>query len=227
MARRVRLDSRQPTAYDGAIRFWRARTPITDHEYKKLETAARARAFHVAGATTMDLVRQVWEALDTAVAKGQDFDEFKRQVGEQLEESWGGEDAARLATVYRTNLQTAYGAGRYAAQQDPAVRAVRPFLQFVATEDDRTTPECEAKDGTVLPADDPWWSRNQTPCHMNCRSDIISLDPEEANEAGISERGPDAPSAPGFGSPPSLDGWEPSADDYPEGLRGAARARGL
>ncbi len=49
---------------------------------------------------------------------------------------------------------------------------VLPFLQFDATNDNRTTPICSSLDGTTLPVDDSFWNTYYLPLHWGERSVI-------------------------------------------------------
>jgi uncharacterized protein with gpF-like domain len=112
-----------------------------------------------------------------------------------------------------------YNGARSAIFSDPVVREARPYLQFHAVEDSRTSDICEALDGKVLPADDPFWQRHTPPLHHNCRSVLVPLSHEEAHDEGITSGKPDTggaapdegfgrPSAPGDGEP-DLAGFDP------------------
>lgn len=71
-------------------------------------------------------------------------------------------------TIFRTNVQSAYNAGAYQQRNDPAVRKRRPFWQFRAIQDARTSDLCRPLDGIVRPADDPWWKTHTPPLHHQC-----------------------------------------------------------
>jgi len=70
-------------------------------------------------------------------------------------------------TIFRTNVQTAFSHGRVRQMRDPAVTALRPFWLYDAITDGRQTDICDARDGVLLPADDPWWLNNTPPLHFN------------------------------------------------------------
>ncbi len=204
--------------FNEAIAWFRERDPITDEEFDQLVEAERDFAFHVAGASNADVVKQVWEAIDRAVKDGTPFDDFKDEVGDALVRSWGEEIPGRIETIFRTNVQTAYGAGRYQLLTKPAVKKARPYWQFNAIEDSRISDICDACDGTILPADDPWWATHQPPLHFNCRSTIRALTAEEAGDEGVDDDGPESDADDGFGGIPNTTGtkWEPDPSDYPE-----------
>ena len=216
-----------PAEFREAVRAWRQRVPMTQDEYDQLAQNARQRAFTVASVAQADLVTDVWRALDSAVAEGSSFDDFKEAVGAQLEAAWGGPDAGRLSTIFRTNVQTAYNAGRYAQARHPAVGLRRPFWRFVAVEDARTSDICAPLGGTVLPASDPWWGTHQPPLHFNCRSTFVPLTEEEAQAEGLTEEAPAVDADEGFGAAP-VDGdseWAPDPDAYPAAIGAELRDR--
>lgn len=194
-----------------AVAWFRARVPMTEEAFGELSARAQEKAFTVANVAQLDVVTDAWEALDKAIDEGTDLREFVADVGAQLEQAWGGEDPARLESMFRTNVQFAYAAGRTIMQDDPAIKEARPFKRFMAVLDSRTSEICSERDGTVLPADDPFWDSNNPPLHRGCRSTIITLDPEQAQEFGVDNAPPDAPDVQdGFGNP--LAEWTPTLD---------------
>lgn len=210
--------------YPQAVAWFRSRVPMTEDEFRELDVRARDKAFKVAGVAQLDVATEVWDALDEAISAGTDLSAFVESVGSSLADAWGGEDAPRLERIFRTNVQTAYGAGRQIQQADPAVKEARPYSRFVAVSDSRTSEICADLDGTVLHSDDPFWDTHQPPLHHNCRSTIVTLDPEQAAEFGIDEEAPDVDAADGFGAP--LREWVPDLSDAPMPLVAQYRAKG-
>jgi SPP1 gp7 family putative phage head morphogenesis protein len=202
--------------FDEAIAFFRSLVQVPDHEWDRLTMAARKQSFKVAGAANLDLVQEVWEAVDRAIADGTDLRAFKREIGAQLSEAWAGSVADpgfRLETIFRTNVQTAYNAGRY--EQARQVAKDRPYWLFDSIMDGRTTPDCcAALDGIVLPANDPFWKGHYPPLHFNCRSQIITLTEDQAEGMGVSTSRPRVSVGRGFGTPPSVGSWSPDAGNY-------------
>lgn len=212
--------SSDPHEFEGAIRAWRAKVPVTASEWEQLDAASRQRAFTVAEVGDVELLADVWRALDAAIAKGTTFAEFKATIGDKLEDAWGGEEPWRLETLFRTNLQVAYGAGRYAQQTNPAVLKRRPIWQYSSILDSRTSPICAPLSGVTLPASDPWWQSHQPPLHQRCRSTVIAL----RAGAEVDDTGPDVAAAEGFGTAPDLN-WEPDLSELPAPLRAAYERR--
>jgi SPP1 gp7 family putative phage head morphogenesis protein len=197
--------------FDDALAFLRARTPMPAEQFYALEDQARQKAFTVSNVGQMDIVQQVLDSLEKALETGLDLKAWKDEIGVALREAWAGaagNPAWRLETIYRTNIQTAFSHGRVRQMRDPAVTALRPFFLFDAILDGRTTDECSARDGVLLPADDPWWLTNTPPIHHACRSGIRSLRKSQADRRG-GVNPPDrevelSPPGAGFGAAPTL-----------------------
>lgn len=216
--------------FDEAIEWFRQKRPQPDpgepqdefdRDWQAYQDELAAQAFKVAGVAQLDVVTGIYKAIDEALTSGTSLDEFKASVADDLESAWGGSVAnpgARVETIFRTNVQSAYAAGRYAQMTDPDVLEDRPYWTYEGIEDDDECEICEPCDGTVLPADDPWWRSHQVPMHHQCRCEIHSLDEDEAKKRGIDTVGPEARAADGFGAPPQVDAWSPSAADYPPAL---------
>ena len=89
----------------------------------------------------------------------------------------------RLETIFRTNVQTAYMAGRYA--QMMAVAEDRPIWRYVAVMDRRTRPAHRALNGIARRFDDPFWSTFYPPNGFGCRCTVQTLSTDEADNRGV------------------------------------------
>jgi SPP1 gp7 family putative phage head morphogenesis protein len=165
-------------------------------------------AFTVAKMMSLDLLRDTRAAVDKALAEGQTFEQFRDGIeGRLVQAGWWGQaemkdpvtgemktvqlgSPRRLRTIFRTNLQTYYAAGHWQEIQD--TKASAPYLMYDAVDDDRTREEHAAWDGTILPADDPWWDTHMPPNGWNCRCGVVQLSEAQAKEAGY-EPGDKAP----------------------------------
>lgn len=209
-----------PSEFAEAVAAFRRRVPMPDWKWDALSEAERTFAFKVSGVAQADLANDAWQAIDRAIAEGTTLDTFKNEVGAKLEAAWGKADPARLETIFRTNLLGAYNAGRHEILSHPEVKKARPFWRYDASGDDRDCDVCDALDGTVRPADDPWWHGHTPPCHFQCRCILVPLSQEEAEEEGIDKEGPDVDADEGFGKQPSGDepggDWEPDPSGYPK-----------
>lgn len=212
--------SDDPAQFDQAVDAFNARIPMTRAEWDTLAEAEQEFAFTVSRVAQADLVTTVYDKLAAAVRDGTTFEDFQDQVGDQLIQAWGGDIPGRLQTIFRTNVQTAYNAGRFQQMNDPDVKEARPFWQFDGIADSRQSEICADCDGVILPADDAWWTTHHPPLHHQCRSKVSPLDPDEAGERGISDSGPTTKADPGFGRAPTVGtSWKPEVDVYPDAIR--------
>jgi len=213
-----------PTDPEQAIAWFRARLPLPDPAYRTLSEEARRRAFFVAGLAQLDLVQEALDALDAALAKGETFEQFKPRLSERIQRAWGGASAHRLRTIFDTNLQSAYGAGRWKAADE--LRQERPYWGLSVVLDGRTSRICLNLAGVVLPADHPFWNTHIPPLHYRCRTALVTYSAAQA-EGRITQRPPDQPPLEGFGRPPGREAWSPEPRDYhPELWRAYLRALG-
>lgn len=199
--------SADPVDPEEAIAWFRSRVPLTKEEWQALQEQARRKAFTVAGVAELDLLAEAWDSLARAIEQGTPYAEWANGVRNRLEAAWGRPDGQRLEAIFRTNVQMAYSSGRWVQMEDPEFKETRPYRMYDAILDSRTTRICQERNGTVLPADDPWWQRNWPPLHFNCRSGVRSLTQAEAERRGTTERPPSAPGQEGFGLAPDASEW--------------------
>lgn len=96
----------------------------------------------------------------------------------------GGFAQAYADTVYRTNVASAYTAGRFRQARDPDVAEVVGGFTFMATRDSSTRPNHLAADGLTASTLDPVWDQLAPPLGYNCRCAIRLADVFELERAG-------------------------------------------
>lgn len=153
--------------------------------------AAHARAFTVAKVARLDILRDIRGGLVDNLQAGQTERQFIDTMKPVLQargwwgrqvivDSKGGAESAqlgsprRLSTIYRTNLQSAYMAGR-AKQAVQAAATTHPYWMYVAVMDISTRPSHADLNGKVFRADDPIWETITPPNGFNCRCRIRPL----------------------------------------------------
>ncbi len=211
--------SAEELEFPEAVEWFSKRVRVTPDTWSAMDAKARQRAFVVAGVARLDLLHDVHRSLQEALQRGETFEAWKAKMGPALEKEWAGtvkDPARRLETIFRTNIQQAYSAGRQRQLRDPAVLKYRPFWLFDAIMDNATTRMCHSANGTLLPHDDPWWATHTPPLHFNCRSGIRSLRAKQAERRGGPSRPEkDHPAQKGFGLPADLgEEWQPKLEKY-------------
>ena len=88
-----------------------------------------------------------------------------------------------LETLVRTQVNMAYSAGQWMANEDPAVASILWGYEYSATGDDRTRPNHAALDGTRLSKDSPMWNDIAPPNGFNCRCKLIEIFNDEPARA--------------------------------------------
>lgn len=174
--------------------------------WRDLPAEAHTRAFTVARAAKLEVLQSIREELQRAMDDGLPFQAFKQNLKPRLQAMgwWGkaidketGEispypgtgrpielgSPRRLETIYRTNLQTAYMAGRWKRFEAQAKRA--PYVQYIAVMDDRTRPSHAALHQRVFRIDDPIWEHIAPPNGFNCRCRARNLTERDLKRYGL------------------------------------------
>jgi hypothetical protein len=187
-----------------AVGWFAARVPFTRAELEELDAEQRSRAFYVSNVAQLRVVADVHKAISRAIAKGTTLDDFKAEVQAKLETEWGRDIPGRVETIFRTNVQSAYNAGRLEQFEEPAVRHLRPFRAWSVIVDGRTTENiCLPLRNVQVPADSAFALSHIPPLHYNCRTGIMSLSREDVAEGGgLTGHPPEAPPQQGFGGHP-------------------------
>lgn len=89
----------------------------------------------------------------------------------------------RLKTIYRTNIQTAYMAGRYKEQIDNVEN--RPYFQYIAVMDRRTRPAHAQLNGRVFKYDDEFWNSFYPPNGWGCRCRVRVLSDDNLKDRNL------------------------------------------
>lgn len=192
--------------WDEAIAEFRARGIMSNADLDTLLRDYRERGTNARQMLLEELRLSVHDMIATAMTEGQSFRQFRKAVDQHID-TLGITPAnpAYLETVFRTNVQTAYGAGRWRAMTSPEVVAQRPLWQYRAVGDGRTRKSHLDLNGLVFEIGNPDTDRLAPPGGFNCRCASVSL---ASVPSGITVlRAVPAGCEPdeGFGKPPTRD----------------------
>ncbi len=197
-----------------AIAWFLDKEIVTKEEFLLLSAEARVKAFTAAYVHAADLLNEVFDSTLKAIELGTTLNDFKKEAGQILTRPWHRE------TVFRTNVQSAYGAGHWAQAQN--VKDLRPYARYSAVMDGRTRPSHAALHGQVYPINHPFWQTYWPPIGFNCRCQAITLSQYEVDQEGyeVSQAlGPNIPPPDqGFQSPAKGGVWQPDMTKYPAWL---------
>jgi len=149
----------------------------TTARYTDMQDAAHARAFTVVKVAQLSALAQIKKDIQTAVEQGHSWQEFKHHYsGPPL-------SPHHLKTVYQTNVQSAFMAGRHAAALEAT--QTHPYWLYLAEIDAYTRPNHAALHHKVFRHDDPVWNRIIPPNGYNCRCRFIALSDEGLEDWGL------------------------------------------
>lgn len=184
-----------------AIEYFQAKGYAISWSWRDLWQESQAKAFTVAKVLNTDILNDIRGALDEALNNGTTLRDFEKKLTPLLQaKGWWGKtqhtdtttgevstaqlgSPRRLKTIYQTNLQTAYMAGRYRSMMESADS--HPFWRYVAVLDGRTRPAHRAMDGRVFRYDDELWSTHYPPNGFNCRCRVSPMTADAIAREGL------------------------------------------
>lgn len=183
-----------------AVDYFRAKGYDITWNWQEANAATHAKAFTVAKAARLDILETLRAETERAISQGITEHEFKQTLTPRLQEQgWWGKQVivdsdggaemvqmgspSRLSTIYRTNVATAYQAGRY--QQQLASVETHPYWQYIAILDGRTRKSHAAMHGRVFRYDDPIWDKLYPPNDWGCRCRVRALTEAQVKRMGL------------------------------------------
>ena len=161
-------------SFSQAQTFLKSKVPLTKAEWEALEPKLRFRAFTVAVLGNADAIESVKHKLAETLTAGGGYAEFLKEIQHTLDTDSLGVRAGYWETVFRTNTQSAYVAGKLEQAEKNGAKA----YQLMVIDDGRTTHICrsllrKSGYGMTLPADHPFWKTyGFPPYHFNCRTSV-------------------------------------------------------
>lgn len=174
-----------------AINFLKAKVPLSKKQFNELDKKLRFRAFTMAKlglATEIETAKQI---LIGALQNGESYAQTWEQLKDVLQEN-ASFNAGYWETVFRTNTQSAYTAGKLQKYAGTGVVA----YQLMVIEDSRTSHICkhllkESGYGVALPVTHPFWQKyGFPPYHFNCRTSINPIYKSQLGKTGYTVDNP-------------------------------------
>jgi len=176
-----------PLPFEEAREYFEGLLPLAAEEYYALEEGARRTAFTVADVAAKDIIEDIHGAISAAITEGETLSDFRDRLDDIFQaRGWDTPPDMtpwRVQTIFRTNVQTAYQAGRYKQMKDQAERF--PFWEYDAVMDSRTRPTHAALDGKVFPEDHSFWDTWYPPNGFNCRCTVHAVHKYAAEEENL------------------------------------------
>jgi uncharacterized protein with gpF-like domain len=154
---------------DEAIDYFKSKRIVTRKAFDKLAEDARASAFTVSRIYKQDVLdgfkSEITKSLEEGTAQGTVIKRFKEILsgaGYKGERMLGN---FHLETIFRSNMQMAYGVGRRRALEEVADDL--PYWTYHDVGDDRVRPQHHALNGVTLPAKHEFWNTHFCPWDFN------------------------------------------------------------
>jgi len=182
------------------LRFFRNKGLRPSFSWRDVWGEEHAHAFTVAKAMQLDVLTSLRDGVDSAIAEGKTFEQFREELEPTLRKKgwWGRKtmtDPAtgkpvkarlgsprRLKIVYESNIRSANAAGTW----DRAQRAkeLLPYFRYELGPSLKHRPHHVAREGMTYPVDHPIWNEWYPPNGWGCKCWLRQIMEEEAIEAG-------------------------------------------
>jgi SPP1 gp7 family putative phage head morphogenesis protein len=193
-------DERWPLLDEILVR-WGARRILTPGQFAQLSLSARRVAGRLAGVWETKFVQAIYDSIGKALGENLSSADWMTEAQKILDAYGGGTKLGLYSgesftpwyaeTVFRTNVQSALAAGRYADLFSPAGMQMAEYWMFYAILDDRNDTQrkcpgmiCRTLNGKVFSKDDAAANRLLCPLHFKCRCSIIELSQDDVDAGG-------------------------------------------
>ncbi|KAB8123994.1 hypothetical protein D3W54_07025 [Komagataeibacter medellinensis] len=161
-----------------ALAFFRQKLNVPTTHWTDLWQQAHARGFMVAGAAEQALLADLRKAVDQAIAGRLTIQEFRKEFdGIVVRHGWAhtGGPGWRSDLIFNVNVSMANAAGRYARMTTPEALEMYPYWMYRHNACQHPRPLHLAWDGTLLPANDPWFDTHFAPNGWRCHCEIVPV----------------------------------------------------
>lgn len=180
------------------IRFFKEKLQLGTRAWTDVYAQEHQVAFMVAGAAKADLVADFYAAIGKAIEQGTTLAEFRKDFDAIVtKHGWAykGGRGWRTRVIFETNIRTSYAAGREAQMASPELRKRRPYGLYRHGGSHDPRPEHLAKDGLVLPLENPFWEVWSPPNGWGCSCRKLMVGDQDLQRLGltVAEQAPEIP----------------------------------
>ena len=183
-----------------ALKFFRAKKLRPSFSHLDVAAGEHALAFTVAKSAGFDILADVKQALAEHLAEGGTLRTFEKELTPILQKKgwWGAEEVTdpetgdkrlaqlgsprRLRTIFRSNMRAARAAGQWERIQ--RTKRTHPYLLYRLGPSEEHRAQHVEWNGTLLPADDPWWNDHFPPNGWGCKCWLRQVSRAEAARLG-------------------------------------------
>lgn len=169
-----------------AIDYLKGKLPETTQAWDDLAGPVHGKVFTVAGATKVDLVRDLQRSLVSALENGTTITQFRKDFDQAVQQhgwTYQGKRGWRTSVIFDNNMRSAHMAGRWSQIQ--AGKERRPYLQYRTAGDARVRPQHRAWNGLIFPVDDAFWQTHYPPNGWGCRCAVRAYSQADLDSKGL------------------------------------------
>ncbi|WP_337840504.1 phage minor head protein [Rheinheimera sp.] len=170
-------------SFKEAIAFFRAKLNVPSERWTDIWKEQHNVAFMVAGATKTELLADLRQAVDAAIAQGKSLNWFKSEFKNIVKKNgWDhtGDAAWRARVIYDTNMRQAYNAGRWQQLQQ------FEFWRYVHGDSRYPRPAHQAKHNLVLPKTAAFWQVWFPQNGWGCKCKVVGETAQSVKRKGYS-----------------------------------------
>lgn len=189
-----------------AIAYMQSKHPKVIQDSTKLKYEAYNKVFTIKGIAHIDLLSDIQTSISKALAKGQSFNTWKKELEPLLnQKGWGTLNNKRLKKIYETNMLQSYAEGkkkRYMSMQAspnyPTINELTSnvskdiaqyddgmYLRFITMFDNRVRQSHRPLHGVILPRLHPFWEAHTPPLDFGCRCRVMALSANMIKKKGL------------------------------------------
>ncbi len=170
--------------YESTIDFVSQRLDLTDEQVLSVSEAYAPLAAQATTNVTVEVNRKLLAAVARSQEAGDTVPEGVARMRRALNGVTGdARNAHVLATIFRTNTQMAFSAGRWHAGQDSVIADLLWGFKYRTVGDSLVRHAHRLMDGTTLPKGHPRWQVMWPPNGWNCRCTVIEIyEPSQARD---------------------------------------------
>ncbi|WP_448761748.1 phage head morphogenesis protein [Acinetobacter tandoii] len=174
-----------------AIQYLSEKDLVPTKNWYDILDGAHNKAFVIANLARIDILSDIKQSLIDAQEKGLSLAQWRENIVPTLKsKGWWGKDHEgrdmgtpyRMSTIYRTNMQSAYMAGRKFEMQQST--DTHPLWRYISMMDNKVRPSHRALNGKVMRADDPAWDSIFPPNGWHCRCRVSPMTENAAKRGG-------------------------------------------
>lgn len=176
--------SDNPVPPDEGLKYLKRKPVVSSRQYKALSSKWKGRMFSVAGYDNLKVLGKAHDFLTEAYEKGELFEDFRLKTNAYFRsQGLAAPDRFHLRTVFETNMQSAYMAGRIREMMENVEE--RPYWRILTAGDDKVRPSHRALHGRVFHYQELLNKKLIPPFDFNCRCTIQALTAEQVKELGL------------------------------------------